>query len=59
MVSYLPKKRSAIQPPSSGKKYTPITNVWNTSLAAPGRWPAGRSSSSEETRNTVRMFRIP
>jgi hypothetical protein len=33
MVLYLPKKRSASQPPSSGKKYTPITKVWNRSFA--------------------------
>ena len=58
-VWYLPKKRSASQPPSSGKKYTPITKVWNTSFAASVRWPSGMYSSKVVIRNGVRMLRIP
>jgi len=56
---YLPKNRSASQPPSSGKKYTPITKVWNTSVAAPPRSASGRCKSNVVMRNGVRMLRIP
>ena len=58
-VLYLPKNRSESQPPSSGKKYTPITNVWNTSLAMPARSASGAYSSNVVIRNGVRMLRIP
>ena len=59
MVLYLPKKRSASQPPSSGKKYTPMTKVWNTCLASPVRWSIGIISSKVLMRNGVRMLRMP
>jgi len=57
---YLPKNLSAMNPPSSGKKYTPITNAWNTSFAASSRAAlSGIDISSTVVRNGVRMLRIP
>ncbi|MCW0415914.1 hypothetical protein NB689_001668 [Xanthomonas sacchari] len=60
MVLYLPKKRSASQPPSSGKKYTPIMKLCMMCLASASRPGAVTScSSSEVIRNCTRMLRIP
>ncbi len=60
MVRYLPRKRSDSQPPSRGKKYTPITKTWKTSLAAASRsFAATPARMAEDTRNWVRMLRMP
>ena len=59
-VLYLPKNRSEIQPPSSGKKYTPMTKMWKMSFAAPSRIDSGRYASRMLlTRNGTRMLRMP
>lgn len=58
-MRYLPKKQSDSQPPSSGKKYTPMTKVWKTSLAIPARSASGAYSNRLDTRNGVRMLRMP
>jgi hypothetical protein len=59
MVRYLPKKRSEIQPPRSGKKYTPATKTWKISLASLCASAAGNVAKNVEARKTVRMLRIP
>ena len=40
-VLYLPKNRSESHPPSSGKKYTPMTKLWKMSLAVVSRSDSG------------------
>ena len=60
MVLYLPKKRSASQPPSKREKVNADDEgVENVLGPARRDLASGRYSSSDETRKTVRMFRIP